>query len=187
MAAVSREAGVGKATLFRHFATVPELVSAAFADRMDAYVAATRAALDDDPWQGFVGYITMVCQMQAADRGFADVLTTALPGAEAFEDRRAEAYMGFLTIVERARRTGYLRDDFASQDLILVLMANAGIIAATANSAPDSWRRLVGHLLRGFANPGAPLPTLAPVPNDDDLYRAMTRPQSGVAVHPLGE
>lgn len=176
MSAVSREAGVGKATLFRHFATVPDLISAAFTERMDAYVKATEDALAEaDAWQGFVRYITTVCEMQASDRGFADVLTITFPDAESFEQRRTQAYQGFLAIIERARKTGHLRDDFASQDLILVLMANAGVVAATAASAPESWRRLVGHLLRGFATPGAPLPTIASVPDDEQLYRAMAR------------
>ncbi|WP_218042008.1 hypothetical protein [Streptomyces abyssomicinicus] len=48
-----RLAGVGKATLSRRFATRDELISAVFADRMDAYAAATREALaDPDPWRG---------------------------------------------------------------------------------------------------------------------------------------
>jgi threonine dehydrogenase-like Zn-dependent dehydrogenase len=36
-------------------------------------------------------------------------------------------------------------------------MANAGVIAVTDDHAPDSWRRLVGQMLRAFATPGAPL------------------------------
>src|SRR5437868_6051311 len=76
MAAVARQAGVGKATLGRHFTSPQELIDAVFADRMDAYVDAAREALaDDDPWDGFVQFIWAVCQMQAQDRGFADVLT----------------------------------------------------------------------------------------------------------------
>ncbi|GAA1056919.1 TetR family transcriptional regulator [Agromyces luteolus] len=176
MAAVSREAGVGKATLFRHFATVPDLVSAAFAEQMDAYVLATQEALaEDDAWWGFIRYVITVCEMQAGDRGFADVLTTALPGSADFEARRVQAYEGFLEVVERARSTGHLRDDFTSQDLILVLFANAGVVAATASEAPESWRRLIGHLIRGFAAEGAPTPSLPTPPDDEALYRAMTR------------
>jgi hypothetical protein len=56
----------------------------------------------------------------------------------------------------RAQATGHLRADFTPEDLVLVLMANAGVIAATGDAAPDSWRRLVGHLLHAFATPGAP-------------------------------
>ncbi|PQP14507.1 TetR/AcrR family transcriptional regulator [Rhodococcus opacus] len=176
MAAVAREAGVGKATLFRHFTTPQQLIDAVFADRMDTYVDATTQALaDTDPWHGFIRYITSVCEMQARDRGFADVLTLTFHSAEALEERRTQAYHGFLEIIERAKATGHLQSDFVSEDLILVLMANAGVISATANDAPDSWQRLIGHLLRGFANPGAPIPPMPPPPSSDSLYRAMKR------------
>src|SRR3954451_15681544 len=71
MAAVAREAGVGKATLSRRFPTPEDLINAVFADRMDGYAAAVEAALaDPDPWHGFTGYVHTVCAMQAADRGF---------------------------------------------------------------------------------------------------------------------
>jgi AcrR family transcriptional regulator len=107
MAAVAREAGVGKATLSRRFPTREELINAVFADRMDVYAAAVTEALDDpDPWRGFCGYIHTVCAMQAADRGFADVLTMTFPLAKGLEARRDEAYTGFLEVVRRAGGAG---------------------------------------------------------------------------------
>lgn len=82
--------------MFRRFPTTEELVAAVFADRMDAYAQATTEALaDPEQWRGFTGYIETVCAMQAADRVFADILTMSLPGAEALEACRAEAYQGF--------------------------------------------------------------------------------------------
>ncbi|MET7543883.1 helix-turn-helix domain-containing protein [Streptomyces sp. NPDC005507] len=76
MASVARETGVGIATLFRHFPRKEDLLAAVFADRMKAYAQATDEALaDPDPWNGFTGYIQDVCAMQAADRGFADILS----------------------------------------------------------------------------------------------------------------
>jgi AcrR family transcriptional regulator len=177
MASVAREAGVGKATLSRHFATREDLIDAVFADRMDAYLALTaRALADPDPWHAFTQYIEAVCAMQAADRGFASVLSMTFPAAEELEAGRAEAYQGFLELIARAKATGYLQADFTAEDLVVLLMANAGVIAATAAAAPDSWRRLVGHLLRAFATPGAPLPEMPPAPLPAALYRAMTEP-----------
>ncbi|WP_328869297.1 TetR/AcrR family transcriptional regulator [Streptomyces sp. NBC_00287] len=180
MASVAREAGVGKATLSRRFASREELINAVFADRMDAYAdAVTEALADPDPWHGFTGYITAVCAMQAADRGFADVLTMTFPAAKALEKRRAEAYHGFIDLIARARATGYLREDFDDRDMPILLMANAGVINAAGDAAPDTWRRLVGHMIRSFATPGAPLPPLPDAPTPTALYRAMvsiTRP-----------
>jgi AcrR family transcriptional regulator len=176
MAAVAREAGVGKATLSRHFRSPQELIDAVFADRMDAYVqAAAEALVQDDPWGGFVRFIWAVCEMQALDRGFADVLTLTFPAGGTVEELRAKAYAGFLEIIAKAKATGHLREDFKSEDLVILLMANAGVVSATAKDAPDSWRRLVGQILRGFASPAAPLTPVPPAPSPGDLYRAMAR------------
>ncbi|MGW4825216.1 hypothetical protein ACWEP4_41570 [Streptomyces sp. NPDC004227] len=62
-----------------------------------------------DPWRGFTGCIETVCAVQAADRGFAGVLTMSLPGAEALGACRAEAYQGFLELIARAQDGGDLR------------------------------------------------------------------------------
>ncbi|WP_329624916.1 TetR/AcrR family transcriptional regulator [Streptomyces sp. NBC_01255] len=176
MAAVAREADVGKATLSRRFATREDLINAVFADRMDAYAAAVTDALaDPDPWHGFACYIEAICAMQAADRGFADVLTMTFPAAKALEERRAASYHGVVELITRAQRTGHLREDFTHQDVVIVLMANAGVIAATGDVAPNSWRRLVGHMLRAFASPGTEAPTLPDAPAPTALYRAMIR------------
>ena len=107
MASVARAAGVGIATLFRRFPTREDLIDAVFAGTMDAYVAAVTTALGDpDPWHGFTTYIHTVCAMQAADRGFAEVLTMTFPAATSLEDQRQRAYHGFLHLIDRAKQTG---------------------------------------------------------------------------------
>lgn len=172
MSAVARAAGVGVATLFRRFPTREDLINAVFAGTMDAYVDAVTAALaDPDPWHGFTGYVHAVCAMQAADRGFAEVLTMTFPAAGHLEEQRTRALGGFIELIDRAKATGHLRPDFVSQDLVILLMANAGVIAATAKAAPGSWRRLVGYMIQAFT---APQPaTLPPPPAPDALARAM--------------
>ncbi|MEU0074948.1 helix-turn-helix domain-containing protein [Streptomyces sp. NPDC006332] len=175
MASVAREAGVGIATMFRRFPTKAELVDAVFIDRMDAYADAVTTALDDpDPWQGFVGYVETVCAMQAADYGFADVLTTTFPAAKALERRRNDAYAGMLELIGRAKATGRLREDFDPSDLVLIHMANAGVVNATGDAAPDAWRRVVALLIQSLAAPARG--TLPASPEHDALYQAMLRP-----------
>lgn len=175
MAAVARRAGVGIATLFRRFPTRAHLVDAAFADSMEACADAMEAALaDPDPWHGFTSFIEHICEMQAVDRGFADLLTMAFPAAEALEAKRAEAYRGFNELIARAQAAGRLRADFGADDLVVLLMANAGVLAATHDAAPDAWRRLVAYMLQAFAvQDGQPLP---PLPSPDTLHQAMARP-----------
>lgn len=180
MASIAREAGVGKATLSRRFGTREELITTVFADRMDAYAdAVTKALAHPDPWHGFTGYLHAICAMQAADRGFAEVLTMACPAAKALEARRAEAYEASVRLIAHAKATGRLRTDFTDQDLVILLMANAGVIAATGDAAPDTWRRLIGHMLRSYSTPGTDIPPLPEAPAPTALYRAMVRLTTG--------
>ena len=173
---VARRAGVGVATLFRRFPSRDELIAAVFADKMRAYSdAITTALADPDPWEGFSGFIERVCQMQAEDQGFADVLTMTFPIAKAFEEDRNRSANALTELLDRAKATGRLRQDFAHQDVPLILMANAGVVNATHNAAPEAWRRIVGYLIQSFAAEAAhPLP--AP-PTHTQLYRALLRTQ----------
>ncbi|TQE24895.1 TetR/AcrR family transcriptional regulator [Streptomyces ipomoeae] len=174
LASVAREAGVGIATMFRRFPTKEELVDAVFSDRMGAYADTVTVALDDpDPWNGFVGYIEAACAMQAADNGFADVLTMTFPTAKVLEQRRNEAYEGMLRLIDRAKATGRLREDFDPSDLVLIHMANAGVVNATGDTAPDAWRRVVALLIQSLETPArGPLPAS---PGHEPLYKAMLR------------
>ncbi|KRD19928.1 TetR/AcrR family transcriptional regulator [Streptomyces sp. Root264] len=185
MASVAREAGVGIATILRHFPAKEDLVAAVFSDRVDAYADAVAVALDDpDPWRGCVGYIEAACAMQAADHGFADVLTTTFPSAKEMEKRRGEAYEAMVRLIDRAKATGRLREDFDPSDLVLIHMANAGVVNATGEAAPDAWRRVVALFVQSLEAPArGPLPAS---PEHDALYRAMLRagPQGATSPKP---
>jgi AcrR family transcriptional regulator len=171
---VARRAEVGIATLYRRFPTREDLITGVFAEKMNAYGDAIEQALaDPDPWHGFCAYIQKVCAMQAEDHGFTEVLTSTFPTARSFEAKRNEAYRGFAELIARAKSAGRLRPDFSAEDLVLLLMANAGVIAATAGTAPDAWRRLVAYMTQAFAAEHAePLP---PAPTGTSLLRAMRR------------
>lgn len=160
MTEIARQAGVGPATLFRRFPTREDLVVAVFDAKMSEYADAVTAALEDtDPWHGFCAYVERVCEMQADDRGFMQVLVHRFPGSARFEAERDRGYAGFVEVIARAKTAGRLREDFVPEDLVLVLMANAGVAGAMRSHAPHAWRRLVGFLLQSFdARAARPLP-----------------------------
>ena len=160
----------------RRFPTRDDLITATFAGKMTAYANAIDDALaEPDPWHGFCTYVGRVCAMQAEDRGFTDVLTVTFPTAKGFEADRNRAAAGFAELIDRAKAAGKLRRDFAHQDLVLALMANAGVVNGTGDAAPDAWRRLVAYLLQAFAADAAlPLP---PPPSEQQMYRALLRLQ----------
>jgi AcrR family transcriptional regulator len=171
---IARRADVGRATLHRRFPTRDALVAAAFEDRMAEYAEAAEAALRErDPWSGFRGFVERVCAMQARDRGARDVLTMSFPHAKGLEEVRDRAYRDFVELIRRAQAAGQLRADFVPEDLVMLQMANAGLIRGLGEHAPSAWRRFVALVLDGCRTGAAhPLPA-APTPAR--VYRAMRR------------
>lgn len=170
---IARHAGVGVATLYRRFPTRAQLIAGAFEAKMCAYADAVAQALaEPDPWAGFCGYIERVCAMQAEDRAFASVLAMTFPLDERFEAERARAFRGFTELVGRAKAAGKLREDFVVEDLAVLLMANAGVIAGTANAAPEAWRRFAAYMIQAFSA-GHPAASLPAPPAPTAIYRAL--------------
>jgi hypothetical protein len=135
--------------------------------------AAEDAPAGPDPWHGFCDYVERVCRMQAEDRGFADVLTMTFPSAKALEKQRNRSAELLAQLLEKAKAAGRLREDFTHQDVPLILMANAGVVTATKDAAPEAWRRFVGYLVQSFAAEAAqPLPD---PPTQRQMYRALMR------------
>jgi AcrR family transcriptional regulator len=175
MEEVARQAGVGVATLYRRFPTRDALIAGAFEASMASYADSVAEALaDPDPWTGLRGHLERVCAMQAEGRGNAYALTMTFPMAKRFESQRRRAYEGLVELIDRAKATGRLRADFSPEDVALLMMANAGVVGATADTAPDAWRRLVAYLLQAFAAPADPAAEpLPPAPTPRAVYRSL--------------
>ncbi|MGA2514522.1 MAG: TetR/AcrR family transcriptional regulator [Candidatus Limnocylindrales bacterium] len=171
---VAGHAGVGIATLYRRFPRREALIAACFERRLEEYARAAEEALEaPDGWSGFRAYTERICSMQAADRGFNDVLTRSFSNAGGLEAHRARGYEMSIRLIERAQAEGTLRSDFVPEDIVLLLMANAGVVGAAGRAAPDAWRRLVGLMLDGFRSEGAT--ELPPPPSPRQMIAAMQR------------
>ena len=176
---VARRAGVGIATLYRRYPTREGLVVACFKHRLDEYAAVLDEALAaPDGWTGFRDFVERVCGMQAADRATQDLLTTSFPTAREVEAERAQGYERFAELVRRAQREGTLRRDFVTEDFVLLLMANAGVLRATREVVPEAWRRFVGLMIDAFRAEGSERDRLLPrPPSPAQTFRAMRRAQ----------
>jgi len=171
---IARRAGVGVGTLYRRFPTRADLIAGAFEEKMRNYADGVEVALEDpDPWAGFCGYVERLCLMQSTDRGFGHVLTLTFPTAKTFEATRRRAYSGFKTLVARAKESGALRNDFVPEDLIMLLLANAAVLAETYETAPRMSARLIAYLLQAFAAPARGELPAPPTPNQ--TYRSLLR------------
>ncbi|NUR84327.1 MAG: TetR/AcrR family transcriptional regulator [Nonomuraea sp.] len=164
---ISRRAGVSIGTLYNRFPARADLVEAAFADRVDAVRAISEAALAmDDPWEGFVAFVERVSVLQAADRGFNELAVRRRP--EDYE----RGYRLMSGIVERAKESGALRDDFVLADMAFVMWSIARTIEMTGEISQDAWRRHLALTLDGLrAQAARPLPV--PPLTDDEVTRAV--------------
>lgn len=156
---VAKRAGVGSGTLYRHFPTRDDLITAVFLERMAENVTAVeRAQQHRDPWEGFADYVRETCRGQATDRGMADLLAIGHRGRE-LRALRTRAYNGFAALIDRAKACGALRADFSPEDLILLTMAIAGIARYMGPTAPAAADRFIALALDGLR---AEAPTPAP-------------------------
>lgn len=169
---VARAAGVGVATLYRRFPTRTDLAIAVFERNMAAYSDAVDTALaNPSPAAGFRGLIFDLCALQAADPGRRALLTTAFPASSLIEQRAAEAVEKMGLLVDRAHAAGALRPDVGVGDVVVTLLANAGVLEATHAHAPNAWRRFAALMVDAFCTGGRS--ALPPPTPPEDLRRSI--------------
>jgi AcrR family transcriptional regulator len=171
---VARRAGVGSATLYRRFPSKDALLEAILEERLAEYVAlAERAAASERPFAGLVAFLEAVVELQARDRGFAGILATRLADEERLARLRRRTRPLLEQLVARAHAEGTLRRDVAATDVPVLLWQLGRVVEATADVAPDAWRRYLALAVDGLrAEAGTPLP--APALTLRQLDTAMT-------------
>jgi AcrR family transcriptional regulator len=175
---ITREAGVGMGTLYRHFPTKADLVDAVLEDSFAEIVrAAEDAAACEDGWAGFAGFLERTLAQHAANWGLKDVLASTDQGRERAEAMRARLRPLLRQVIARAQEQGTLRADFAVEDLPVLFWASGRVLEVTKNVAPDYWRRYLAFVLDGLrADAATPLP--APALTRAQLARASKRKET---------
>jgi AcrR family transcriptional regulator len=170
---IARRAGLGIGTLYRHFTTREALVEAIFERRIGELVAiAEAAAAEPDGWRALGHVLERMLELQAGDRVLKDVLMRYPPGAGKLARAREELSGLFEQVLELAREQGALRDDFTFSDLALLFWSFAPLIDATAEVAPNVWRRHLHWVLDGLRAEAATSQAEPPL-TDEELRTAM--------------
>ena len=151
MREIARRAGVGTATLYRRFLTKQILVTEAFSEQLGAcHAIVDEGIADPDPWHGLCLVIEKICELHARNRGFTAAFVSAFPGAMDLSASRGYALRSVAELARRAANTGRLRPDFVLDDLILILMANNGIRAASPATAAAASRRFAALAIKAL-------------------------------------
>jgi AcrR family transcriptional regulator len=151
---VARRAGVGVATVYRHFPTRADLITAVLSERVAACRAEMRQALEDpDPWQALSGTILRFAERQMRDRGLNEALLGSHEAGREFRRERKEHATALETLVARAHTTGVLRDGVEIEDVRAGLMAIASFRALPPGRSNVLIRRLSELLLAGLRDP----------------------------------
>lgn len=145
---IARTAGVGSATLHRHFPSRHALLEAVFTDRVDALCAkAADAHGTGDPGTGLVDWLLAVGAHAAANRGLGAALAHGADPAFG-ATCHAKILAAAAPLFDDAARAGAIRDDVAVTDVLTLV---AAISTATEHDpdGPEAARRLLALALDG--------------------------------------
>jgi AcrR family transcriptional regulator len=147
---ISRRAGVGIGTLYRHFPARENLVEAAYLDGVEEICAAVAKHDGEDPWEALRGWLLEMVGFAATKRVLADEMFAYLDrGAPVFKSCSGAIYDAAEPLLKRAQEAGEVRDDVDITDVTKMVSGIAGLRTV---ERPEV-ERLVGIALDGLRPP----------------------------------
>lgn len=150
MRAIAREAGVGIATLYRHFPTRQSLVDAVYQDQVVRLTAGAGELLDQlPPAAAMRRWMDLFGDWIATKNGMLNTLLAMIESGEiTHAQTRTELLTAITTILDAGRATGDLRTDITAEDIAASLI---GIftVAPRPEREPQS-ARLLNLLMDGL-------------------------------------
>jgi AcrR family transcriptional regulator len=148
---IAAEAGVGIATIYRHFPTRADLVVAVFRHQLAALAApdAVTAAAGENPYDALRSWVARFADFLVTKHGLAEALHSDQAG---FESLHAEFVDRLLPVLDQlltaSAAAGHARADIRAYDLMLAI----GNLCIGAETFPGyRARRMIDLLLAGLA------------------------------------
>jgi AcrR family transcriptional regulator len=149
---IAKRAGIGNATLYRHFPDRQDLVQALLAERYDGLRAtADRLLADGDPRAALTGWLRSFIAHVTAFRGLAASVTDILrsPETELSASCRGMRDAG-ARLLARAQDAAVIRPDLTITELLCLTSG----IAVAAERRPEETARLLSLLIEGLYRQG---------------------------------
>lgn len=162
VADIASRAGVGKGTVFRHFATKDDLIAAIVLDRVEALNTIGERLLDAaDPGAALLEFLTVAAR-QRQQRDLSFLREAGELNAEVTRVR-AQMFQTVHMLVDRAREHGAVRADITGTDVILLMCAPSYVTSYLPDAPPNLWQRYLAIIFDGLRPEGAhPLPQPPP-------------------------
>lgn len=150
---IAREAGVGSATLHRHFAGRQELLSAVFHDRIETLARrAPVLAAEAEPYDALARWLGEAAAYVAATQGLAAALFPTADGTVPSDDScHALMVDATRTLLTAAAAAGAVDPSVSADDLVILING----VAAVAGGDPATAERLIGLATRGIGPAGS--------------------------------
>lgn len=148
MRAIAREAGVGIATLYRHFPTRESLVDAVYQDQLKRLtLGACELLRQFPPVEAMRRWMDLFGDWLATKHGMRDTLVAMIEPGE-IADARTELLEAITTILDAGSAAGDLRADVSAEDIAASLLGIFGVAAKPEQRAQAN--RLLNLLMDGL-------------------------------------
>jgi AcrR family transcriptional regulator len=171
---IAKRAGLANATLYRHFPTRRDLVSAVLLEnlhRSDGALAEAKAR--ESGWAGLSDYMTWLFAEQLDNSAYMSALRAVPAGVDEEVDRLRNRTLDALeSLITRAKADGDMRADRWLEDVFLFLALNEHLAHADHRDPRAASRRLLELALDTLAAPHRATPA---VPREPDTVLALRR------------
>jgi AcrR family transcriptional regulator len=146
---IAQKAGVGVATLFRHFPSRQHILEALVEERFSDFHTLVETSMKvADPWAGIEAFVRGVVAIMAEDRAILSAVWASASITPPAID--SGLVQGVAALVERAQLAGQLRNDISPADLMVLTMRPPLPRRGPGNPFPEIDQLFIDVLLRGI-------------------------------------
>ena len=138
---VAARAGVGKATVYRSWATKEDLITAVLIARVDWFAELARAAAAaPDPWTAYVDLLRSAAD-SAARSALLHAGLTATSQSPLLEARRAQSRAALQELLDVLAAAGRVRPDVTAREVTVLLCGAFRTLSEERVTDVGQWRR----------------------------------------------